>query len=232
MDMTLFGKDHGVVLERWDRRGFEDRQQLLANVLAHLPAGEDLQKTTILLTQLFAQAKELGEVTELSGPTGETNELYLTGRGNALVYGDDTATPCALAGLIVGALLCGNAVVVHAPAQQAWITEFCGFLHQIGVPVDVLVPKTDLTEEKLLRLAEFRVVVAACNTDTAVALGRALAERDGILVQLYTETDPILCTHLLQPDFLLRLITEKTRTNNITAIGGNATLLELGGLSN
>jgi delta 1-pyrroline-5-carboxylate dehydrogenase len=32
----------------------------------------------------------------------------------------------------------------------------------------------------------------------------------------------------VNPDFLLRLVTEKTRTINTTATGGNAALLELG----
>jgi RHH-type transcriptional regulator, proline utilization regulon repressor / proline dehydrogenase / delta 1-pyrroline-5-carboxylate dehydrogenase len=30
------------------------------------------------------------------------------------------------------------------------------------------------------------------------------------------------------PHYLTRFVTEKTRTNNITAVGGNATLLSLG----
>ena len=32
----------------------------------------------------------------------------------------------------------------------------------------------------------------------------------------------------VSPHYLLRFITERTRTDNTTAVGGNATLLELG----
>ena len=50
---------------------------------------------------------------------------------------------------------------------------------------------------------------------------RSLAQRSGVLVQYAAETDPQGCSTLLQPDHLLRFVTEKTRTINTTAVGGN-----------
>jgi delta 1-pyrroline-5-carboxylate dehydrogenase len=60
------------------------------------------------------------------------------------------------------------------------------------------------------------------------ALNLQLAKRDGAIVGLVSETDLESPTVAHDPHLSLRFITERTRTINITAVGGNATLLELG----
>ena len=60
------------------------------------------------------------------------------------------------------------------------------------------------------------------------ALNLQLAKRDGAIVGLVSETDLESPTLTHDPHLSLRFITERTRTINITAVGGNATLLELG----
>lgn len=227
-DYQLFGTDHLAVLEHWNRRGFSDRARLIENILNQLPAAEDRLKQQTLMRRLLSQAPKLGEVEVMPGPTGESNELYHTGRGDALVYASDKSSKVAILGMITGALLCGNAVIVHAPAHREWATRLCGLLHQVGVPVNVLVLNSDVSLEELVTSQPLNIVCAVCDTHEARDLAKAVAKRDGVLVQLVTETDSESCSTLLQYDFLLRLVTEKTRTNNTTAVGGNATLLELG----
>ena len=57
---------------------------------------------------------------------------------------------------------------------------------------------------------------------------RQLAQRDGSIITPVVETDPMNLPVLSRSDFLLRLVTERTRTINLTAIGGNASLMEQG----
>ena len=59
-------------------------------------------------------------------------------------------------------------------------------------------------------------------------INRQLAKRTGAIVGLVSETDVELIPVAHDPHLSLRFITERTRTINITAVGGNATLLELG----
>ncbi|NTJ39281.1 1-pyrroline-5-carboxylate dehydrogenase, partial [Vibrio vulnificus] len=59
-------------------------------------------------------------------------------------------------------------------------------------------------------------------------LNLQLAKRDGAIVGLVSATDQAGALLAHDPHLSLRFITERTRTINITAVGGNATLLELG----
>ncbi len=57
---------------------------------------------------------------------------------------------------------------------------------------------------------------------------KKLALRSGAITALVSETDLEALPQSQDPKLVLRFITERTRTINITAVGGNATLLELG----
>jgi delta 1-pyrroline-5-carboxylate dehydrogenase len=63
---------------------------------------------------------------------------------------------------------------------------------------------------------------------TCQRFNQLLAEREGQLAQLIYEGDLQAYSLLSEPTLCLRFITERTRTINITAVGGNASLLELG----
>jgi len=62
----------------------------------------------------------------------------------------------------------------------------------------------------------------------AIRLNRVLAERDGQIALLIVETDLEGLEMVRDQSLVLRFITEKTLTTNVTAVGGNATLLALG----
>ena len=62
----------------------------------------------------------------------------------------------------------------------------------------------------------------------AQALNHRLSQGSGAIVAFIYESDLEQLPVALDPLLCLRFITERTRTINITAVGGNATLLELG----
>ncbi|PSL14126.1 delta-1-pyrroline-5-carboxylate dehydrogenase [Marinobacterium halophilum] len=217
-----------AVWEAWNRRGFADRCQLLASALDHLPAHADAALTVRLAQQLLDDAKPLGETQLMPGPTGESNELYLTGRGVALVLGTADSTETLVSCQLIAALACGNAVVVQWNGHEAWLTQLVEALYTAGVPRAALALDTKTPELELFSMDDLRLLVTSCKPALEIELNRALAIHDGVLIQLVAETDLQHSPLLTSPDFLLRLVTEKTRTTNTTAVGGNATLLELG----
>jgi len=227
-DHAYFGADHAAVFENWNRRGFTYRCKLLHAALEQLPMAGDHEEQLRLIPLLLDRAQHLGRVQELPGPTGESNELYLSGRGDVLVFGTAGAGPVALAGQVFSALACGNPVILSGQVETAWCNRLVILLHQIGVPRGILAFAEQEPVEALLALPTLALVAPVCRVEEQILFQRRLAERPGLLVQLVAETDPEGCSTLLQPDHIHRFVTEKTRTINTTAVGGNATLLELG----
>jgi delta 1-pyrroline-5-carboxylate dehydrogenase len=213
--------------EAWNHLGFTQRSERLKKLASELPALRDA-KIQALLRQLLDRTITLEPIQVMPGPTGESNELYLNGRGVVLVSGDSTATEVAMVGQLMTALACGNCVLLQWPEHQEWAHSLVEKAHMFGLPDAVIqyLPETDL--QQTLTLDGIAVIAAVCTPEQAREINRQLAQRNGLLVQLVAETDPQACTHLLQPDHLLRFVTERTRTINTTAVGGNATLLELG----
>lgn len=217
----------GAAWEDWNRRGFADRCRLLGTALEHLPAHAEAALTERLVRRLFADAEALDTTLEMPGPTGESNELYLTGRGVALVLGTDVSSETLVAGQLLAALACGNAVILRWPDHEGWLGQLVEALQQAGVPKALLALDSHTPEAELLGHPDLRLVITSCTREEAIRLNRTLAAQNGVLLQLVAETDLQQCPLLTSPDFLLRLVTEKTRTINTTAVGGNARLLTL-----
>jgi delta 1-pyrroline-5-carboxylate dehydrogenase len=217
-----------AIWEAWNRRGFADRCRLLEPILEQLPAHAEAAATVRLAKQLLQDAAALEPVIALPGPTGESNELYLTGRGVVLVLGNEQSTHSLITCQLLAALACGNAVALHWPEQAEWSSALVDACHQSGVPKGALVLSEATSSKDLLQTPDLRLVISSGTPEQIIALNRTLAAQDGVLIQLVAETDTTNCPQLVSPDFLLRLVTEKTRTINTTAVGGNATLLELG----
>ncbi len=83
--------------EAWNHLGFTQRSERLKKLASELPELRDT-KTQALLKQLFDRTITLEPIQVMPGPTGESNELYLNGRGVVLVTGDATATEVAWSG--------------------------------------------------------------------------------------------------------------------------------------
>ena len=136
--------------------------------------------------------RDMGEPRTLPGPTGESNELRLEGRG---VFGCISPWNFPLAiftGQVSAALAAGNAVLAKPAGQTPLIAaRAVGLLHEAGVPQDVLhfLPGGGSTVGGRI-VADPRVagIVFTGSTETARGINKKLAERDGPLPTLIAET--------------------------------------------
>ena len=128
----------------------------------------------------------------LPGPTGETNQLSLHGRGPFLCISPWNFPLAIFVGQITAALAAGNSVVAK-PAEQTGLIAAAAtrLLHEAGVPVEALhlLPGDGATVGDAL-VGDLRVAGVAFtgSTATAQAINRRLAERAGPITPLIAET--------------------------------------------
>jgi RHH-type proline utilization regulon transcriptional repressor/proline dehydrogenase/delta 1-pyrroline-5-carboxylate dehydrogenase len=131
----------------------------------------------------------------LPGPTGERNELALVGRGVFVCISPWNFPAAIFTGQIAAALVAGNTVIAK-PAEQASLTaaRIVEWLLRAGVPAEALqfLPGDGATLGAAL-LEDSRVtgVVFTGSVETAQAINRTLAARDGPLATLIAETGGI-----------------------------------------
>ena len=131
----------------------------------------------------------------LPGPTGETNELRLRGRGVWVCISPWNFPLAIFVGQVAAALATGNAVVAK-PAEQtpgvAW--EAVKLLHAAGVPEGALQlahGPGDTVGAALVAAPGVAGVVFTGSTHVAKIINRALAAKDGAIVPLIAETGGI-----------------------------------------
>jgi RHH-type transcriptional regulator, proline utilization regulon repressor / proline dehydrogenase / delta 1-pyrroline-5-carboxylate dehydrogenase len=132
---------------------------------------------------------------QLPGPTGESNELHLHGRGVFVCISPWNFPLAIFAGQVVAALVAGNTVAAK-PAEQtpAVAQRFVDLLHAAGVPSDALALLHGPGETVGAALVADARTAGVCFTgSTAVAkiINRTLAARDGAMVPLIAETGGI-----------------------------------------
>jgi RHH-type proline utilization regulon transcriptional repressor/proline dehydrogenase/delta 1-pyrroline-5-carboxylate dehydrogenase len=128
----------------------------------------------------------------LPGPTGERNELGLSGRGVFACISPWNFPLGIFTGQVAAALAAGNAVIAK-PAEQAPLTAMRAIelLHRAGVPgaaVQLLPGPGETVGARLVADARVAGVAFTGGTDTARAIERRLAARDGPIVPLIAET--------------------------------------------
>ena len=138
------------------------------------------------------QAEERLRTQQLPGPTGESNELHLHGRGVFVCISPWNFPLAIFAGQIAAALVAGNAVAAK-PAEQtpAVAQRFVELLHAAGVPTDALALLHGPGETVGASLVADARTAGVCFTgSTAVAkiINRTLAAKDGGMVPLIAET--------------------------------------------
>ncbi|MGA7675301.1 MAG: bifunctional proline dehydrogenase/L-glutamate gamma-semialdehyde dehydrogenase PutA [Rhizomicrobium sp.] len=128
----------------------------------------------------------------LPGPTGESNELTLHGRGVFACISPWNFPLAIFTGQVAGALAAGNAVLAKPAAPTPLIAAAAvALLHEAGVPTEVLhlLPGSGTKLGGVLfpdvRLAG---VVLTGSTEAAMAINRTLAARSGPLATLIAET--------------------------------------------
>lgn len=130
--------------------------------------------------------------TLLPGPTGESNELLLHGRGVFLCISPWNFPLAIFMGQIAAALAAGNSVLAK-PAEQtpAIAMRAIEFFHQAGVPDDVLhyLPGDGATIGNAL-VANTRLggVMFTGSTETARIINKNLAKREGPIIPFVAET--------------------------------------------
>lgn len=134
----------------------------------------------------FAQPNHLG------GPTGEANNVTLHGRGVFVCISPWNFPLAIFTGQVTAALAAGNAVIAK-PAEQTPLIAYraVSLLHEAGVPPSVLnlLPgRGSVVGQALVDDPRTAGVAFTGSTETARAINRSLAARDGPIVPFIAET--------------------------------------------
>lgn len=216
---------------RWQQTPIKQRVEILQQWAQQLSQHDEAYQgaTKMIEFQCQQALTFLEPVHVLPGPTGESNELYCVGRGSFLITGDDHADTVGIVGMISAALVAGNTVICCIDQNaKCNITQLITMLTQAGCPDDAAIISSQSNSESFALQPELAGVALVGSEASCIHYNQLLAGRDGRLAQLVYETDLKNYAHLCQASLCLRFMTERTRTINVTAIGGNATLLELG----
>ncbi|GAA0772732.1 bifunctional proline dehydrogenase/L-glutamate gamma-semialdehyde dehydrogenase PutA [Brevundimonas olei] len=197
----------------WDRLGGAGRAPVLRAMADALEA--DLDRLVALLSReagktlndgvaevreaadfcrYYAQLAErdFGGRQTLKGPTGETNELVLHGRGVFACISPWNFPLAIFTGQIAAALAAGNAVVAK-PAEQTPLiaAEAVRLYYKAGLNPDLLalVPgRGETVGAALTNHPGIDGVAFTGGTDTASAINRGLAARPGAIIPFIAET--------------------------------------------
>jgi RHH-type proline utilization regulon transcriptional repressor/proline dehydrogenase/delta 1-pyrroline-5-carboxylate dehydrogenase len=127
----------------------------------------------------------------LPGPTGESNELRMRGRGTFICISPWNFPLAIFTGQIAGALAAGNCVIAK-PAEQTPLIAFeaVKLFHAAGVPGGALGLVPGDGKIGAMLTADRRVAGVAFTGSTEVArmINRALAAKDGPIPPLIAET--------------------------------------------
>jgi len=128
----------------------------------------------------------------LPGPTGESNELRLNGRGVFACISPWNFPLAIFAGQVVAALVAGNTVAAK-PAEQtpAVAARLVDLLHEAGVPKDALALLHGPGETIGAALTADPHCAGVCftgSTQVAKIIQRTLAHKDGPIVPFIAET--------------------------------------------
>ena len=159
-----------------------------------LPAAiSEVREAADMCRYYAAMARKLMAHPEsLLGPTGESNELSLHGRGVFVCISPWNFPLAIFTGQVAAALAAGNAVIAK-PADQTVLIGHAAvkLLHEAGVPENVLqfVPgKGSMIGNLLLTKPDVAGVCMTGSTETAWTINRTLAARNSQIAALIAET--------------------------------------------
>jgi len=153
----------------------------------------EVREAADLCRYYAAMARKLfGAPENLPGPTGESNQLFLRGRGVFVCISPWNFPLAIFMGQIAAGLAAGNAVIAK-PADQTTLIGYAAvkLLHEAGVPEGVLqfVPcKGSVLGNTLLTRPEVAGVCFTGSTETAWTINRTLAARNSPIAALIAET--------------------------------------------
>ncbi len=154
----------------------------------------EVREATDFCRYYAAEGRRLFSGEMMPGPTGESNELRLRGRGVFAAISPWNFPLAIFLGQVTAALMAGNAVVAK-PAEQTPLiaAEAVRLLHEAGVPAFALhlLPGDGRIGAALAAHPDIAGVVFTGSTEVARAINRALAAKDGPIVPLIAETGGI-----------------------------------------
>ena len=194
---ALGGEARAALLERAADLFEEETDAILS--LCRREAGKTLPDAVLELREAVdflrfyaGEARRLFSApTRLAGPTGEENRLSLAGRGVFATISPWNFPLAIFIGPAAAALAAGNAVLAK-PAEQtpliaALAVDLC---HRAGIPRDVLQLIVGAGDVGQMLTSDPRLAGVAFtgSTETARAINRALAARDGPIATFIAET--------------------------------------------
>jgi RHH-type proline utilization regulon transcriptional repressor/proline dehydrogenase/delta 1-pyrroline-5-carboxylate dehydrogenase len=136
--------------------------------------------------------KHFAQPINMQGPTGETNQLFLRGRGPMVCISPWNFPLAIFMGQVSAALVSGNSVIAK-PAMQTTLIGMRAvtLLHEAGIPEEVvqLLPASGKLVGSLV-IGDPRIQggIFTGSTETAQQIQKTLANRQGPIVPLIAET--------------------------------------------
>jgi RHH-type proline utilization regulon transcriptional repressor/proline dehydrogenase/delta 1-pyrroline-5-carboxylate dehydrogenase len=166
----------------------------------------------------------------LAGPTGESNQLSMHGRGVFACISPWNFPLAIFTGQVAAALAAGNAVVAKPAEPTPLIAARCvALLHEAGVPPQVL----HLTPAKGRAFGEVAFSHAALagvaltgSTATALAINRMLAARSGALLPFIAETGGVNAM-IVDSTALPEQVTDDVMSSAFSSAGQRCSALRL-----
>ncbi|QMV16083.1 1-pyrroline-5-carboxylate dehydrogenase [Vibrio spartinae] len=224
---TTHFSDAALAWQQWNLTDFSSKSEHLLRLAQalELDAADFAQVITYHLNSARTRIAE-GQL--LVGPTGETNELYSSGRGVVVLLHKRSGVNASLAVVaqLAAALIAGNSILLCSD-DTPLNSRLASALENSCFPVH-LVQIVAVEAFNQIMTCDVRQVGMICEPQDARQVNQELSKRPGVIISPVIETDLDQLPMAHDAALVLRFITERTRTINITAIGGNASLLEMG----
>lgn len=204
-----------TAMAKWTHTSIQERVNMVLKV------GEVITETS-----LEALVKDkLSHPLYLPGPTGESNQLSLHGRGVMIliIRDEDPAMPITLQ--IASALLCGCSLLICAGMHHhQMVIDVLSHYKMLGLPKSMLQTVALDDSASLIQHPDIAGVIANSFGANSKALRQEMAKRSGCII-------PLIEWPKINADYnyhwLLGFLSERTRTENLVARGGNTQLFNL-----
>ena len=213
---------------QWRHMALNDRISMVRQLLAKIAKvdivddlADDLNRTLATARQqLTSVERKLAKPTELPGPTGESNKLYLEPRGTLVCFADKDVSFEYWMLSIVTALATGNTVVsVVSEIFYEEAIEIQNKFESTGAPKGVFQVARLGHFDALLMDEDLAGVVVDSSTERTARITAMLSSREGAILPVITAE--------YNDKLIQRLMTEKTISIDTTASGGNTSLMTL-----
>jgi RHH-type proline utilization regulon transcriptional repressor/proline dehydrogenase/delta 1-pyrroline-5-carboxylate dehydrogenase len=152
----------------------------------------EIREAVDFLRYYAGRSREMfGQMQSMPGPTGEENRLGWRGRGVFVCISPWNFPLAIFLGQVSAALAAGNAVIAKPAEQTPLIAhEAIRLLHEAGVPENVLscLPGAGDVGAALTSHPKIGGVAFTGSTETARAINRTLAAKEGPIVPFIAET--------------------------------------------